>query len=439
MSHGNRMRKWTQTLVTMSALLLLSTAGAFAAGQQEVDVDEITFWGWVPEVAETTETFNELDEFDFTVDHEDVGVAEDQYEQLLAALAAGDGAPDVVQIEFQFLEQFKDAGGVIDLSEYGADQFEDEYLDWTWELVSDEGPVYAIPWDQGPTGWHYRQDIFEEAGWDEFPATWDEFREAAEDIQAEHGEDVHIANFDVTDRAEFMSYAWQGGAQWFEEVGDDQWQLNVDDEITNQLFEYWGEMIDEGLVSTFASDADQLAAQEEGRDVSSVSAAWSPALLEGAVPDQEGLWRVTHKPQWEEGEERSGNWGGSTLAVTPQAEDPQAALEFAVWMTSNMDALQQNWDQAATFPVTPAGLEMDELYTPNEFFGGQVIADLYSEAAERVPEGFEFSPWELTVDEAFEEAASAAIDGEIAWSDAAAEMERIIASEAEAQGYTIVE
>jgi ABC-type glycerol-3-phosphate transport system substrate-binding protein len=44
----------------------------------------------------------------------------------------GSGAPDVVQIEYYAMPQFALADSLVDLSEYGLDELEDQYSASTW-------------------------------------------------------------------------------------------------------------------------------------------------------------------------------------------------------------------------------------------------------------------------------------------------------------------
>lgn len=436
------LRRFTGVCFLVLAIVLFASFSMVEAVEEPDFPDEIegehelTFWSWMPGVEEAVEAFEEKYP-NVTVDHENVGVGPDHYDQLMTVIAAGDGAPDVTMMEYGYLPQFIDTGGIKEIGQFGFDEYEDYFLDWTWDSVVRDGEIYAIPWDQGPNAFMYRQDLFEEAGIDELPSTWEDFREAAEQLQEYHGDDVYIANFDTSSRDEFQSYPWQAEAQWFTEE-DGTWTINISDPETQMVAEFWGEMIEDGLISTHDNDPDYIAALSDGEIAGQLAPSWEPALTADEVPEQEGKWRIEHMPQWEEQDELvSSNWGGSTTAVTTQSESPEVAAIFARWIATSKEANKIHFEAGGSFPVTHYGLNMEILYEPDEFYGGQVLTEIYEEAAEGVPD-WQFSPWTTHVDEAFEMAFAQAVDGDIGWIEALELMEEEIEREAEFGGYDVI-
>ena len=58
-------------------------------------------------------------------------------------------------------------------------------------------------------------------------------------------------------------------------------------------------------------------------------------FLQGTAENTSGLWRAAPLPQWNAGEEVSGNWGGSSDAVLASTKNPIAAYELAKFI--NLD------------------------------------------------------------------------------------------------------
>ena len=89
---------------------------------------ELTFWTWVPdienEVALFEETYPEID-----VKVENVGQGLPHYQKLRSAIEAGEGAPDVAQIEFQYIPSFVLSESLLDLAPYGGNEIEDDYVE----------------------------------------------------------------------------------------------------------------------------------------------------------------------------------------------------------------------------------------------------------------------------------------------------------------------
>ena len=138
----------------LAAAALPMAPAAFAQ-----DPVELTFWAWCPGSAEMSAKFSEKYPH-ITVKHENVGQGGPHYVKLRDALKAGSGLPDVAQMEFNSIPSFRALNALADMGATGANEVKDKFVDWTWKSVSDGDAVYGIPWDSGPMGLLYRDDIF---------------------------------------------------------------------------------------------------------------------------------------------------------------------------------------------------------------------------------------------------------------------------------------
>ena len=80
---------------------MLVVFGTTSCGSSSGPV-EITFWSWVPGIQKEVQLF-EKSHPDIDVKYVNAGQGADQYTKLRTALKAGEGVPDVVQIEFQYI------------------------------------------------------------------------------------------------------------------------------------------------------------------------------------------------------------------------------------------------------------------------------------------------------------------------------------------------
>src|SRR5260370_37561651 len=146
--------------VSVAAVLLATSLGAGLghAAFSKAPVT-ITFWSWVPKLQDEVNLF-EKSHPDIKVNLVKAGQGTPEYTKLPTALKANSGAPDVVQIEFQYMPTFELTGKLVDLSQYGANSIKNDFVPWTWSQVSQGDKVYAIPQDSGPMGLLYRKDIF---------------------------------------------------------------------------------------------------------------------------------------------------------------------------------------------------------------------------------------------------------------------------------------
>src|SRR5918994_3992812 len=96
---------------------------------------ELTFWTWVPDIENEVALFEEkYPEIDVKV--ENVGQGLPHYQKLRSAIEAGEGAPDVAQIEYQYIPSFVLPESLLDLTPYGAEDLAEDYVDWAWNQVS---------------------------------------------------------------------------------------------------------------------------------------------------------------------------------------------------------------------------------------------------------------------------------------------------------------
>ena len=220
--------------------LSLSTLAACAPGssgsdaQEEVTQDqidealstptELTFWTWVPDIEKEVALFEEqYPEIDVTV--ENVGQGLPHYQKLRSAIAAGQGAPDVAQIEYQYIPSFVLGESLLDLTPYGAEEISGDFVGWAWNQVSPGEEVWAIPQDVGPMGNLYREDILAEAGITESPETWEDYATAAEAVKSETGS--YISNLGATQAGQMIGFFWQAGVKPFSYDGAETVGINV--------------------------------------------------------------------------------------------------------------------------------------------------------------------------------------------------------------------
>ena len=82
------------------------------------DVPVVTYWGWLPDTEQTVDNFNETND-DVQICWSNAGQGGDEYTKLSTSLQSKSGAPDIVQIEYDWLNSFLIQGGLVDMTEHG--------------------------------------------------------------------------------------------------------------------------------------------------------------------------------------------------------------------------------------------------------------------------------------------------------------------------------
>ena len=323
---------------TVAAALILSGCTSSGSGDSggdagtitQDDIDkamttptELTFWTWVPDIQNEVDLF-EAKYPDIKVKVENVGQGLPHYQKLRSAIEAGEGAPDVAQIEYQYIPSFVLPGSLLDLTPYGADDLSGDYVDWAWNQVSPADEVWAIPQDVGPMGNLYREDILTAAGITEPPATYDDYAVAAKAVKEKTGS--YISNLGATQAGQMIGFFWQAGIKPFGYDGEETVSIDVNSDEAKKVADYWTGLIQADLISTDVDFNDQwYQGLAGGKYAGWLTAAWAPVFLQGTAEGTSGLWRAAPLPQWTAGEEVSGNWGGSSDAVLAGSKNPIAA------------------------------------------------------------------------------------------------------------------
>lgn len=366
-----------------------TTAPAACAPAASGEKVTLTFSSWVPGMQKTVDLWNKQNP-DIQVQYKEVVAGQRGTYQTYANQIKAGNAGDLGMVEFDSMPSFRLQDGLANIGACpGVQEGVKAFVPWTVSQVGfgEAGALYGVPQDIGPLALYYRKDLFEQNGI-AVPKTWDEFYTAAKQVKAKG---ATITNFPPDASSYLAALAWQNGAKWFDNKNGT-WTVSMTDDKTEQVAEYWQRMIDEKLVDSVPALTDtQFKALDTSREWSVVGAAWTAKLLENGSPATSGKWAVAPLPQWQAGQQASGNWGGSTTVVFKNSKHPAEAAKFALWAFGNLDALALNNANGGQFPATTAGeSELPALNEPYPYFGGQVIWKTFQEAAPQVNQSWQW-------------------------------------------------
>lgn len=440
----------TAALVTVIATAACGGGDSAATDQNTGDPDhaELLFWGWDSgnTMADLIADF-EKDNPGITVKFNSTGTASDTQTALSNAVAAGNGAPDVVMLEDPTVTQFAVTGDLVDLSAFNAQDEADKFVSGPWNKLQMDGKPYAMPIDSGPEMFFYNKAVFDKAGVDGASIrTWDDYYEAAKKIRATGS---YIANNSgsAMEFQPFTAQAWQAGAHPWKVDGDSVTIDMTGDAGMKRYIAFQQKLIDEDLINTkVANWSDEWnRSLNDGSIASLTIGAWMPVNLMSGAPDQAGNWRVAQLPQWEEGQQSSAEDGGSALAITAQSKQQAAAYKFIEYLTLGKGAVTMA--DTGTFPSLKSILEDPSFTDPdtetnrkvNAFFGGQNVNEVFVEAAQRPVEAFQYLPYNAFAQSKFGDDISPAYARDKTLEEAFRDYGHDLAEHGTQQGYDVKE
>jgi multiple sugar transport system substrate-binding protein len=408
-------------------------AAALPAAVRAADPVKVLLWSWVPDLQLQVDMFNAAHP-GIQVELVNAGQGDPEYQAVRAGLQAGSGLPDVVQIEFQHLESFRQLDAFADIGQW-ANPHKEEFPEGTWSQLGNDGMINAMPQDTGPMAMLYRKDVFDRFGVTP-PATWDAFADAADKIHAAD-ENVFITN------ALFSSGDWVNALLWpmgWKPVtrDGDKLVININDKVSKDFAAYWQKLITAGVIETKPGFTNEwYTGLDTGRYASWLTAGWGPVFLTSVAKTSSGQWRAADLPQWDPSKFATGNWGGSSLAVMKSTEHLAEAAEVAIWLCTDPEATKLYTTKQFFFPAPSALLSSPEWAGDKmDFYGGQPVNEVFAKSANAVLP-FEWSPFQSFIYQSMADEFGASINGSGTLSDAFDRIQDVVVAYAQEQGFTV--
>ncbi len=376
-----------------------SAAPGGSADELEAALEEggtITYWSWTPSAEAQVAAF-EKEYPNVDVKLVNAGTNTEEYTKLQNAITAGSGAPDVAQVEYYAIPQFALSESLVDLAPYGFGDLKDQYTPGPWGAVTVGDAVYGLPQDSGPMAMFYNATVFDEYGI-EVPTTYDEYVAAAEKLH-EADPNAYITS-DTGDAGFATSMIWQAGGRPFSADGTNV-SIDLQDEGSKKWADSWNRLVEQDLLATTPGWSDEwYRALGDGTIATLLTGAWMPGVLESSVPEASGDWRVAPMPTYDGTPVTAENGGGGQV-VLKQSKNPALAAAFLKWLNADPASIEV-FLASGGFPATTADLQSDEfLAKAPEYFGGQKINEVLVDAANTVPEGWQYLPYQVYANSIF--------------------------------------
>ncbi|WP_375598461.1 ABC transporter substrate-binding protein [Devosia sp. Naph2] len=307
-------------------------------------------------------------------------------QKLQTQLASGttEGLPDIVLIEdyraqkylLSFPGAFEPLTDQIDYSSFAP---------YKVAVGTVDDQSYSMPFDSGVTGYFYRADLLEAAGYtaaDLEDITWDRLIEIGVDIKEKTGET--LLPIDPNDAGWLRIMMQSAGSWYFDEAGN----LTIaDNPVIKASLETYQRLMNAGITKPVAGWTEYTGSFTSGDTMSTFTGVWMTATIK-ANPDQSGQWGVAPIPRLDgvEGSVNASNLGGSSWYVLSSAPQKDMAIDFlkTIW-GADVDFYQEILiNQGALGTYLPAR-EGEAFQASDEFFGGQPVWQNFSNWLAEIP------------------------------------------------------
>jgi multiple sugar transport system substrate-binding protein len=250
---------------------------------------------------------------------------------------------------------------------------------------------------------------------------------------------TYLTNFPPANTGPLFGLNLQAGSHPYTIKSPTELTIAINDAAAKNVAGFWTPLIQDGSVSVDPDFTDSwFKGLASGKYATWLTAAWGPYFLTSSAATTAGKWGAAQLPQWTAGQNVSGYWGGSSLAVVKGSGSAAAAAGFVKFMTTDAATTRALSDKQHLYPTTTALLQ-DKTFlgTADPFYGGQKVNELLATISAGAAANYEWSPLEgyisSSITDTFGKAVTAKTDlgaGLDAW-------EQAVVAYGKDQGFTV--
>ncbi|MDR0959928.1 MAG: extracellular solute-binding protein [Propionibacteriaceae bacterium] len=290
---------------------------------------------------------------------------EEMHNKLQVAVNAGEGLPDVVDIEVNKFANFVLGSNppLLDLTS-AAEPYRADIVEARLDLYSKDDKIYGYPTHVGAFVAFYNEELLSAQGIDyKTIVTWDDFRAAGQKYNQATGKAFGLAETGVTFVEPLITA--QFGGEW---IADDGETIDVDNAETLEALTLLQNMQTDGAISTIAGgspDAEEAYGMINNGDYAAiVYPAWYTSRYVDYMPDLAGKVAIAPAPVTANAAVETIGGGGTGTAVTRTSPVADFAAEWLAYAKLSPEANVAVWEELGFDPVNMSVWE-DEAVTHN--------------------------------------------------------------------------
>jgi putative chitobiose transport system substrate-binding protein len=280
----------------------------------------------------------------------------DMQSKVLSAVSAGT-APDVVNLNPDFASQLASRNAWLPLDDQLSAEQKALYLPKIWQASTLNGESFGLPWYLTARVTLFNQDLFQKAGLQAAPKTFDELAQAAKAIKEKTGKYAFFVSFVPEDAADVLQSFVQMGVP----LVDAQGKAAFNTPEGKKVFQYWSDLYQQDLLPR------DVVTQGHRRAIELYQAGETAILASGAefldtiatnAPD---IAKATASAPQISGSTGKKNVAVMNLVIPRSTKVPEAALKFALYVTN--DANQLTFAKAANVLPSTVSAAKDSYFT----------------------------------------------------------------------------
>jgi multiple sugar transport system substrate-binding protein len=332
-------------ILVLSLSLSLTSCTALDTSSNRPNVTELTLWHGI-NPPPNREVFQDLVS-EFNESHEQlqvnaiyIGQPDSQLPKILTAVV-GDVPPDMLWFVPQLTGQLVELGAIRSLDDWlNQSPLKDEIDPVLWESMELNNKIWSIPFATNNAGIFYRPSLFEKAGIEEIPQTWQELETTAKQLTQDFDQDGLIDQYGMflsLGKGEWTVFTWLPfvyGAQG--ELLTDNQQPNLVNQGTIEALKWGANLVQKDWAILSAPERGyELDNFLSGRAAMQVTGPWTLGQLSQTEVDYD-VFPFPKK------EQRSAVVGGENLFVfKTNPERESACFEFLEYILS--EKFQTEW------------------------------------------------------------------------------------------------
>ena len=331
------LKKWWRRFGLFAAIGLilagLMSCGSPSGNQTDSGKPEVEFWTMQLQ-PKFTDYFNTLIE-EFESENPEVSIKwvdvpwEAMQKKILTAVQSKT-APDVVNLNPDFASQLAGRNAWLNLNDSVSQQVRDQYLPNIWEASTLNDQSFGLPWYLTSRIAIYNQEIFEAAGLDKPPSTFEELAVAAKAIREKTGKYAFFITAVPSDSGELMESMVQMGVKLVTPEG----KAAFNSPEGKAAFAYWADLFKQGLLPREVLTEGHRRGIDLYQSGQIALLTSSPQFLGNIATNAPDIAKVSAPAPQITGSTGKINVAVMNLVIPKDTDQPEAALKFAQFVTN---------------------------------------------------------------------------------------------------------